>query len=151
MCQLTEMDTRSIFSSPGWVIIPHWTSQLKNYYISDHTFVVCQLNTQKPATVMETITYRKYKLKLKKLRMTSSNHASTQWLSQLVMKTHVTWRWWQHSTTPRCEKSWVIMPRKRLKLWKRNQLCLGTTMKSKVLNVTEGRQNDSGCSTEVTP
>ena len=30
-----------------------------SYYISDHTFVVCQLNTQKPATVMETITYRK--------------------------------------------------------------------------------------------
>ena len=32
-----------------------------NYYISDHTFVVCQLNTKKPATVMETITYWKYK------------------------------------------------------------------------------------------
>ena len=32
-----------------------------NYYISDHTFVVCQLNTKKPATFMEIITYRKYK------------------------------------------------------------------------------------------
>ena len=32
-----------------------------SYYISDHTFVVCQLNTKKPATVMETTTYRKYK------------------------------------------------------------------------------------------
>ena len=32
-----------------------------SYYISDHTFVVCQLNTPKPATVMETITYLKYK------------------------------------------------------------------------------------------
>ena len=32
-----------------------------SYYISDHIFVVCQLSTQKPATVMETITYRKYK------------------------------------------------------------------------------------------
>ena len=29
MCQLTEMNTRSIFSSPGWAIIPHWTSQLQ--------------------------------------------------------------------------------------------------------------------------
>ena len=29
MCQLTEMDIRSIFSSPGWVIPPHWTSQLQ--------------------------------------------------------------------------------------------------------------------------
>ena len=29
MCQLTEMDTCSIFSSPGWAIIPHWTSQLQ--------------------------------------------------------------------------------------------------------------------------
>ena len=29
MCQLTEMDTRSIFSSPGWAIIPHWTSQMQ--------------------------------------------------------------------------------------------------------------------------
>ena len=64
--------------------------------------------------------------------MTSSNHASTQWLSQFVMKTHVTWRRWQHSTTSHCEKSWMIIPWKRLKLWKRNWLCLGTTMKSKV-------------------
>ena len=32
-----------------------------SYYISDHAFVVCQLNTQKPATAMEIITYRKYK------------------------------------------------------------------------------------------
>ena len=29
MCQLTETDTRSIFPSPGWAIIPHWTSQLQ--------------------------------------------------------------------------------------------------------------------------
>ena len=29
MCQLTEMDTRSIFSSPAWAMIPHWTSQLQ--------------------------------------------------------------------------------------------------------------------------
>ena len=35
--------------------------------------------------------------------MTLSYHASTQWLGQLVMKTHVTWRRWQHSTTPRCK------------------------------------------------
>ena len=32
-----------------------------SYYISDHTLVVCQLNTQKRATVMETIMYLKYK------------------------------------------------------------------------------------------
>ena len=70
---------------------------------------------------------------------------------ELVMKTHVTRRRWQHSTTPRCEKSRMIMPWRRLRLWKRNWLCLGTTMKSKVSNVTDGRQNDSDCSTEVTP
>ena len=29
MCQLTEMDIRSIVSSPGWAIIPHWMSQLQ--------------------------------------------------------------------------------------------------------------------------
>ena len=32
-----------------------------SYYISDHAFVVCQLKSQKPATVMETINYRIYK------------------------------------------------------------------------------------------
>ena len=124
-----------------------------SYYISDHIFVVFQLNTQKPATVMETITYRKYKqIDIEKFQNDIEQSClSTQWLSQLVMKTHVTWRRWQHSTTSRCEKLWMIMPRKRPKLWKRNRLCLGTTMKSKVLNVTDGRQNDSGCSTEVTP
>ena len=32
-----------------------------SYYISDHIFVVCQLNTQKAATVIETLTCRKNK------------------------------------------------------------------------------------------
>ena len=32
-----------------------------SYYISDHTLVFCQLNTQKPATIMDTIAYQKYK------------------------------------------------------------------------------------------
>ena len=37
MCRLTEMDIRSIFSSPGWVITPHWTSQLQTItYLITH-------------------------------------------------------------------------------------------------------------------
>ena len=62
MCQLTEMDTRSIFSSPTRMSDNTILDEpVASYYISHHTFVVCQLNTQKPATVMETIKYRKYK------------------------------------------------------------------------------------------
>ena len=56
-----------------------------------------------------------------------------------VMKTRVTWRRWQHSISPRCERLWMFMPRSRLKLWKWSRLCLGATMKSRVSNVKEGR------------
>ena len=125
---------------------------IASYYISDHTFIVCQVNTQKPATVMETTTYRKYKqIDIEKFEndieqsclytMTKSTCNEDTCDMETVAA--------QYNTTLR--KSWMIMPRRRLKLWKWNRLCLGITMISKVSNVTDGRQNDSGCSTEVTP
>ena len=120
-----------------------------SYYISDHTFVVCQLNTQKPATVMETIKYRKYKqIDIEKFKndieqsclyaMTESTcNEDTCDMEMMAAQYNTTLRKMMDDHAP--EKT------------KRNRLCLGTTMKSKVSNVTDGRQNDSGCSTEVTP
>ena len=81
-----------------------------------------------------------------------ARHASGHCLSQCWLRSlspygvGVTGAQWVKPVRPN-----KIMPRRRLKLWKRNRLCLGTTMKSEVSNVTEGRQNDDGCSTEVTP
>ena len=34
---------------------------------------------------------------------------------------------------------------------KRSRMCLGTKMKPKVSNLTEGRPDDEGCNTEVIP
>ena len=91
-----------------------------SYYISDHTFLVCQLNTQKPATVMETTTYRKCKqIDIEKFKNDIEQSCLYTMTQSTCNEDTCDMETMTAQYKPRCEKTWMIMPRKRLKLKKK--------------------------------